>query len=68
MSLRALARYTSLCPNRYAVRSTPSRTTGPGGGKILVRRSEFDRWIAQFRHEGSDLERLVADILQEGRP
>ncbi len=33
-----------------------------GCGKILVRRSDFDRWINRFRQEGSDLDRLVSEI------
>ncbi len=32
------------------------------GGKILIRRSEFDQWIARFRQEGSDVDGLVAEI------
>jgi excisionase family DNA binding protein len=35
------------------------------GGKILVRRSEFDRWMAQFRHEGPNLDHLVSEIAKE---
>ena len=38
------------------------------GGKILVRRSEFDRWIATYRtrgHVGGD--HLVSDVLSRLR-
>ena len=36
------------------------------GGKLLVRRSEFDTWIAAFRQRGrEDLDRIVADTLRE---
>lgn len=35
------------------------------GGKILVRRSEFDSWIARYRQVGrQDVDRLVADALK----
>lgn len=35
------------------------------GGKLLVRRSEFDGWIAQFRDENaSTLDALVDDVMK----
>ncbi len=36
----------------------------PGGprGKVCVRRSDFDQWIARFRQEGSDVDALVSEI------
>lgn len=35
------------------------------GGKILVRRSEFDGWIARHRQVGrADVDQLVADVLR----
>ena len=35
------------------------------GGKILVRRSEFDAWIARYRQLGSaDVDRIVSEALQ----
>jgi hypothetical protein len=34
------------------------------GGKLLVRRSEFDAWIAAYRQRGrEDLDRIVDDAL-----
>jgi hypothetical protein len=34
------------------------------GGKIVVRRSEFDSWIAAYRRCGrSDVNAIVADVL-----
>ena len=36
------------------------------GGKILVRRSEFDVWIAAYRHRGrADVDRLVDEVIRE---
>jgi hypothetical protein len=36
------------------------------GGKILVRRSEFDAWIAAFRQVGTtNVDRLVAEVLAD---
>jgi len=38
------------------------------GGKLLVRRSEFDTWIARYRQRGrADLERIVDDVVREFR-
>ncbi len=35
-------------------------------GKILVRKNEFDRWVAQFRmNKDQDLNRVVDDIMGE---
>lgn len=34
----------------------------PGGGKVLVRRSEFDQWLARFRRDRSDVDALVSEI------
>jgi Helix-turn-helix domain len=35
------------------------------GGKILVRQSEFDRWIAAYRHVGNeDVNRKVSEVLR----
>jgi hypothetical protein len=36
------------------------------GGKILVRRSEFDAWIAAYRRVGdTDVDRVVVEVLAE---
>jgi len=36
------------------------------GGKILVRRSEFDAWIATYRQRGRvDVDRLVNEVVSE---
>lgn len=36
------------------------------GGKILVRRSEFDVWIAAYRQRGrGDVDRLVDEVIRE---
>ncbi len=71
LSLQALAAYSGL-----SVRTLRKALTDPlhplphyrPGGKILVRQSEFDRWMARFRHEGEDLERLVSLVLEEVQP
>lgn len=35
------------------------------GGKILVKRSEFDQWMEQFRvKKGQDLDMIVDDIIK----
>ena len=68
LSLRALATYSGL-----GVRTLRSYLTDPGhplpcyriGGKILVRRSEYDAWAARYRQVGqAEVERIVADVLK----
>ena len=35
------------------------------GGKIVVRRSEFDTWIARYRQIGrADVDQIVSDVLR----
>jgi hypothetical protein len=34
------------------------------GGKILVRRSEFDLWITRYRQTRADVARVVDDVLR----
>ena len=71
MSLKALAGYCGL-----SVRRLRDLLTDPGhplpcyriGGKILVRRSEFDAWAARYRRVGdADLDRIVAEALRDVR-
>jgi hypothetical protein len=39
------------------------------GGKILVRRSEYDAWVARYRQVGNpDLDRIVTETLRDLRP
>ena len=68
LSLRALASYSGL-----SVRKLREYFDSPAhplpcyrvGGKILVRRSEFDSWIAVYRRRSStDVDRIVADVLK----
>jgi excisionase family DNA binding protein len=68
LPLRALATYSGL-----SVRTLRHWLEDPAhplpcyrvGGKILVRRSEFDAWIARHRQVGrGDVDRLVADALK----
>jgi len=69
LSLKALAGYSGL-----SVRTLRSYLTDPFhplpcyrvGGKVLVRRSEFDRWITRYRQEGREqLDALVEEIVSE---
>jgi hypothetical protein len=68
LSLRALAAYSGL--GVRTLRSYQGDLTHPlpcyrDGGTILVRRSEFDTWIARHRQVGcGDVDRLVADALK----
>jgi len=69
LSLAALARYGGLSVR--TLRGHLNDVSHPlpcyrVGGKILVRRSEFDGWMAAFRQRGRrDVDRLVADVLRE---
>jgi hypothetical protein len=69
LSLRALAGYSDL-----SVRKLRDCLDDPGnplpcyrvGGKILVRRSEFDAWIAAYRQRGrADVDAIVTDVLKD---
>src|SRR5215470_6499008 len=68
LSLRALATYSGL-----SVRKLRDYLDDPArplpcyrvGGKLLVRRSEFDTWIADYRRVGRmDVDAIVADVLR----
>jgi helix-turn-helix protein len=69
LSLKALAAYSGL--GVRTLRTYLTDITHPlpcyrVGGKILVRRSEFDTWIARHRQVGcGDVDRLVADALKD---
>jgi hypothetical protein len=67
LSLRSLATYAGLSG---PFRGYLGRRHGPLphyriGGKILVRRSEFDRWASEFKVDRPpvDLEALVGDVI-----
>lgn len=68
LTLRALASYSGL-----SVRKLREYLTDPAhplpcyrvGGKIVVRRSEFDAWITAYRRLGNvDVEKIVAETLR----
>ena len=68
LPLKALATYSGL-----SVRTLRSHLEDAGhplpcyrvGGKILVRRSEFDAWIAAYRQRGRpEVDQIVADVLK----
>jgi hypothetical protein len=67
LPLRALAKYSGL-----SVRSLRSHLTGRAhplphyriGGKILVRRSDYDAWVTQFRaNVAPTVDHVVDDLL-----
>src|SRR5713101_6799920 len=69
LSLKALSTYSSL-----SVRKLREHLTDPGhplpcyriGGKILVRRSEYDVWAAAYRRVGDvDVDRIVDKALRD---
>jgi hypothetical protein len=68
LSLRALAAYAGLSVRRlrdYLVDPASPLPHYRVGGKILVKRSEFDAWIRVFRAaERPGLEEIVAEVLR----
>ncbi|MFQ5684897.1 MAG: helix-turn-helix domain-containing protein [Candidatus Binatia bacterium] len=72
LSLRALATYSGLSVRtlRKALADSahPLPHYRPGGSKVLVRRSDFDRWMLRFRREGQDLDRMVSQALGGLKP
>jgi excisionase family DNA binding protein len=72
LSLRAVSAYSGL-----SVRKLREFLAAPFnplpcyrvGGKVLVRRSEFDAWISRFRTAGSpNVTALVDEVLTDLRP
>ena len=67
LSLRALAGYSDLSIRKLRdllddpVRPLPHYRIG---GKILVRRSEFDAWVVHFRRTRSNVAGVVDDVLR----
>jgi len=75
LSLRALATYASL--SRRTLADLVNDTSDPipsyrVGGKILVRKSDFERWMARHRNrkplEAAQLARADAQALLRSRP
>lgn len=71
LSLRALAGYAGLSIRRLRALLEDPRHPLPCfriGGKILVRRSEYDTWAARYRREGRpDVDQVVASVLDSLR-
>jgi predicted DNA-binding transcriptional regulator AlpA len=69
LSLKALATYSGLGVRTLRARLTDPRHPLPCyriGGKIVVRRSEFDAWVAQFKTVGNpNVEHVVAEVLAD---
>jgi hypothetical protein len=68
LSLRALASYGGVSVRWLRARLTDPHRPLPcfrlPGSKILVRRSEFDAWLARYRQVGRpDVQRVVAEVL-----
>jgi len=60
---RPLPHYRMREPHVIATKAGKRRTVS---GKILVRRSDFDRWMETFRHT-PDLDKLVDEAVRELR-
>ena len=71
LSLRALAGYAGVSVRKLRALLDDAAHPLPCyriGGKILVRRSEYDAWAIRYRHEGrGDVDRVVFDVLQSLR-
>jgi len=53
--------YSVPCLRKYLKQGLPHYRKG----KILVRRSEFDRWIKQFRIEKHEMDALVDGVIAD---
>jgi hypothetical protein len=71
LDLRALSAYSSLSVRKLRDLLEDNAHPIPSYrpcGKILVRRSEFDNWMAAYRHRGRvDVDRIVSEVLRELR-
>ena len=69
LSLRAAASYSGLSVRKLRDCLGDSMHPLPHyrvGGKILIRVSELNGWMARYRHSGHpDVEKIVADALRE---
>ncbi len=69
LSLRGLAGYSGLSTRKLRMHLSDVRHPIPCyrvGRKILVRRSDFDAWMAAYRAaRGIDLDRLVTEVLRD---
>ena len=72
LDLRALAQYSCLSVRKLRDFLTSASHQLPSyrvGGKILVRRSEFDQWIAAYRYRADGrVDAMVADVMRTLRP
>jgi hypothetical protein len=68
LPLKALASYSGLSVRKlrdYLDDPANPLPCYPVGGKIVVRRSEFDTWIAAYRRHGRrDVDAIVNDVLR----
>ena len=68
LSLKTLAAYSGLSIRRLRGYLTTGASPLPFyriGGRILVRRSDYDGWAGQFRRDAVAIDALVDDILQD---
>lgn len=67
LTLRALAAYSGISVRKLREYLADSFNPLPCyriGGKVLIRRSEFDRWISVFRQAGrADVDRIANEVL-----
>jgi excisionase family DNA binding protein len=67
LDLRALSTYASISVRKLRDLLADPLNPLPAyqvGGKILVRRSEFDGWMSRYRRSGVDVGKIVTDILK----
>ncbi len=69
LALKALSTYTGLSRRKlYDLLKDPVRPLPCYriGGKIFVRRGEYDAWALHYRQVGNpDVERIVSDVLRQ---
>jgi len=71
LSLKALASYSSLSTRKLREHLADPAHPLPFhrvGGKLLVRRSEFDAWMLAYRQVGrADVDTVVAEVMRDLR-
>jgi len=67
LDLKTLSRYS--CLSVRTLRVILARPGGPPhyrpGGKVLIRKSDWDTWLERFKTAPVDLDALVADVMAE---
>jgi hypothetical protein len=69
LDIKALSVYSSFSPRTLrkilSQPGAPAFYRLPGPGKFLVKKSDFDSWLEQYKQQPADLDALINDTLAE---